>query len=120
MFDEFWSLCIRKIAKKDAEKAFNQLKSDERLKAIEAMPKHVEYWKTTNTEMTFIPYPASWLRGARFDDELELPAPKQPTQAWWTTEAGTLAKGKELGIAPGMGESMQQYRARLTNKTRVG
>jgi hypothetical protein len=118
MFEQFWALCIRKVAKKDAEKAFNQLKSDERLKAIEAMPKHVEYWKATNTEMTFIPYPASWLRGARFDDEIELPVAKQPTQAWWTTEQGMLAKGRELNTEPRPGEDWNGFRTRLTGMMR--
>ena len=120
MFDEFWSKYPKKVARKEAEKAFNRLKSDERLKAIEVIQSHVDYWKATDTDKMFIPHASTWINGARFDDELELPVPKQPTQAWWTTEAGTLAKGKEMGIAPGMGESMQQYRARLTTKTRAG
>lgn len=42
------------------------------------------------------------------------PVAKVATAAWWTSEPATLAKGKELGIAPRGGESMSDYRGRIS------
>lgn len=120
MFDEFYALYPRKKSPKDALKAWNSLKSDERLRALEALPHHLAYWKAAGTEKEFIPYPATWLRAGSFDDEIELPVAKQPTQAWWTTEQGMLAKGRELNTEPRPGEDWNGFRTRLTGMMRTG
>jgi len=119
MFEQFWSLCIRKMAKKDAEKAFSKLTPEKRLKAIEAMPKHVEYWQAAGTDKEFIPYPASWLRAERWEDEIELPQPKTVEKAWWTSDAGILEYGRQKGQPPKIGEKMHEYKQRLTTLSRV-
>ena len=59
--------------------------------------------------------PGLWLRAGSFDDEIELPeAKKQPEQAWWTSEAGILAKAREKGTEPRPGESWEKLKTRLT------
>ena len=120
MFEQFWSLYPKKVARKEAEKAFGKLKSDERLRALEAIPKHVEYWKATDTDKMYIPHCASWLNGWRFDDEIELPQPKTIEKVWWTSEAGMLAKGREHNTEPRPGETWDRFKQRLTTLSRTG
>lgn len=38
---------------------------------------------------------------------------RESTPAWWTTEEGTKAKGRELGIEAWPGEEMPQFKARI-------
>jgi hypothetical protein len=38
---------------------------------------------------------------------------KQAAGAWWATDATSLAKGAELGLRPGLGESMQTFKGRI-------
>lgn len=113
MFDEFWKLYPRKVAKRDAEKAFKRLKSDEQASAIEALPNHIKYWELKETEKEFIPHPATWLNGARFEDEIELTPKKQAQMPWFTSDALTMQKGSELGMNPRPGESMADFRNRI-------
>ena len=75
-FIDWYKLYPRKMARKDAEKAWNKLTDDEQEEAMEALPNHIKYWQLKNTEKEFISYPASWLNGFRFQDELDL-TPKE-------------------------------------------
>jgi len=72
MFEEFWAIYPRKEAKKDAFKAWMQLKETEKLLAVNAMPNHIKNWELKGTEIKFIPLPATWIRGWRWLDELNL------------------------------------------------
>jgi hypothetical protein len=70
-FDEFWKAYPRKIAKADARKAWEQTekfrpKTEEVLKAVETAKK-TEDWRKDGGK--FIPYPATWLRGERWEDD---------------------------------------------------
>lgn len=66
MFDIFWTIYPRKVAKKDALKAWSKLDADQQKKAIEVLPQHCRRWE----DPQFTPHAASWLNGERFDDEL--------------------------------------------------
>jgi hypothetical protein len=73
-FDKFWEAYPRKIAKGDARKAWTQTQKirpelDFILRAIEAQK---ETWENPK----FIPYPATWLRAERWDDEVQVHSPK--------------------------------------------
>jgi hypothetical protein len=120
MFEEFWSQYPKKIAKPVAMKAWNKLSTDDKTKALEALSKHIGYWAET-TEKQFIPYPATWLNQQRFYDELDIPEPKKTPQllAWWTSDSGILAKGRELGIEPRPGETMYQFKDRVAGMVRA-
>lgn len=66
-FEIFWKVWPRKIAKKDAKKAWvkinpNQILLDKILDAVETAK---EGWD----DPQFIPYPASWLNAERWEDE---------------------------------------------------
>jgi len=111
-FDEFWTEYPRKVARKDAERAWGRLTTADKLNALDAIPKHIEYWAACDTERQFIPYPASWLNGYRFHDELEMPKPKADP-GWMKSEAGIIAEGKRRGLEPKRGEDLWNFRARV-------
>jgi hypothetical protein len=73
-FDKFWALYPRKSAKGDARKAWTQTSSlrpsiETILNALHAA-RASKQW--TKDEGEFIPYPATWLRQERWDDEYEV------------------------------------------------
>jgi hypothetical protein len=73
-FEAWWKVYPRKCAKGDARKAWKQTQKIR--PAIDAMVKAVyaakasKQWQKDDGE--YIPYPASWLRGERWDDQLEV------------------------------------------------
>jgi hypothetical protein len=118
MFEEFWALYPRKIAKGAAIKAWQKLTKSDQSEVIESLPNHIKYWQVKGTEKEFIPYPASWLNAMRWLDELdfEQPKPKKPALPWYSTDELTLAKAAELGITPYAGESYAQLRQRISTQ----
>lgn len=67
-FSRFWAVCPRKVGKGQAEKAFAtavKLKPADQL--IEAMTRFAQ--SVAGTEAQFIPHPATWLNGKRWEDE---------------------------------------------------
>ena len=77
-FDKFWEAYPRKVGKQNAKKAFDKLRVDDRLLhtmlgAI-AVAKRSVGWR----DMQYIPHPATWLNGRRWEDEEEIPAMKRP------------------------------------------
>ena len=115
-FIEFYDLYPRKMARKDAEKAWRSMTTDEQEKAIEALPRHLKYWKIKETAKDFIPYPASWLRAGRYDDELDIEPLKKPELPFYATEELTIKKAQEVGITPYAGEGWQALRSRISQK----
>jgi hypothetical protein len=69
-FDAFWSAYPRKAAKAAASKAFARLRADDALIALilaaVARQSASEQWRKDGGE--FIPYPATWLNGRRWED----------------------------------------------------
>lgn len=80
-FDRFWSAYPRRVGKQDALKAWGQLNPDDAL--VDLIVAGVERWKTcdqwTKDNGAFICYPATFLRGRRWeeDDRPDVP-PKTP------------------------------------------
>ena len=70
-FLEFWALYPRKRARKEALVAWAKVPLSEREKILPALAaqRRSEDWRKDGGR--FIPYPATWLRGERWDDELE-------------------------------------------------
>lgn len=71
-FTDFWAIYPRKVAKADALRAWGKLTKTDRAAIAMVIDNHLEAWRLT--EPQFIPYPATWLRGQRWHDELE-PSP---------------------------------------------
>lgn len=107
-FEIFWSAYPKKSAKQDAIKAWGQVQPVDlpALMAALAIQKTTAQW--TKDKGQYIPLPASWLRGLRWQDEVLVDA---PDGGWWTTRAGVEAKGKALGIdAPGSPDALSWLR----------
>ena len=116
MFNEFWKLYPRKVSKKMAEKAWNRLSKLEQANALEALPNHIQYWKLKNTETEYIPHATTWINQGRWEDELDMTEKviKKPVLPWYSSDELTLAKGRELGLQAYAGESMGQFRQRIS------
>ena len=74
-FDTFWANYPKKKAKSAAMKAFAKISADDKVKiipALEAQKKSQDWLKNGGQ---YIPYPASWLNGHRWEDEID-PEPK--------------------------------------------
>jgi hypothetical protein len=118
-FDELWGMYPRKVNKRMAEKAFNKLNSTEQAQALEAMPNHLAYWKSQDTQLAYIPHLSTFLNQYRFEDEIVIEAPKQnkrPELPFYATEELTMKKAREVGITPYAGEGWPALRMRISNK----
>jgi hypothetical protein len=71
-FQAFYKVYPRKMARLDAEKAYLQIRrrdiSHERIMA--GLERYLEHLPE---DVCWIPYPATWIRAGRFDDEYEMP-----------------------------------------------
>lgn len=118
-FNNLWAIYPRKVSKRMAEKAFSKLNPMEQEQAIEAMPNHIKYWKSQDTQLAYIPHLATWLNQYRFEDEIvieEVKQNKKPPLPFYATEELTLQKAKEVGITPYAGEGWSALRMRISNK----
>jgi len=71
-FEQFWEVWPKKVAKKKAELAWRKLTQLEKREAMEALPNHLKYWEIKRTHIDFVPYPASWINAARWEDILDM------------------------------------------------
>ena len=115
-FETFWNAYPRKVAKAEARKAWKQTEAirpdmDTLLHAIKAACKTEQWMKSGGA---FIPYPATWLRGERWDDELSVSLPERP---WHETASGIEAKGKEFGLEPSQFNTFPEFRAAVMQKS---
>jgi hypothetical protein len=119
-FDRFWAAYPRKVAKADARKAWIQTQKirpplDNILKAIESACRSSQWVKGGGD---FIPYPATWLRGERWEDVHEVTLPDVVnSKPWHETAAGIEAKGRELGITPDTFASWPEFKQAVMHKT---
>lgn len=118
-FAEFWSAYPRKEAKKDAEAAWASVVAplDVLLAAI-ALKLKSEDWQRSKGQ--FIPLPASWLRGKRWED-VGTTAPEAAASRHHDTAEATalMLADKSRGTAPPPAEIREQIAAltqRLTGK----
>lgn len=88
VFDVFWSTYPRKVAKDAARKAFTKIAVP-----IEAILAAIESAKATEDWLKdggrFIPHPATWLNGKRWEDEgiIAFAKPQPASSVEWTPEA---------------------------------
>jgi hypothetical protein len=75
-FQEFYKAYPRRQAKQEAENAWRKLNPDKQL--VSRILADIQY-RFTTTELKFVPLPASYLRGARWDDEIVADKPKVET-----------------------------------------
>ncbi len=68
-FEDFWALFPRHEAKKDALKAWSKLTQKQQMDACIALTDWRRVFLARESAQ-FIPLPASWIRGERWEDEL--------------------------------------------------
>jgi len=80
-FAAFYAAYPRKVGKGNARKAFAAAvkRGAKPADLVAASAAHRDNWARCRTEMRFIPHPASWLNGERYDDELPAPSALRPT-----------------------------------------
>lgn len=85
-FERFWKAYPKKVAKIAASKAFTKVMREQRnpdsfidalIKSVERY-KRSEQWSKDNGK--FIPYPATFLNGGRWMDEIDMPATQMPSK----------------------------------------
>ncbi len=104
-FDGFWTAYPRKVAKAAARKAWERLRPGgelvSRILAALELHKETEQWQKDTGR--FIPYPATWLNGRRWEDEVSGDSKAPPSlddpAAWGCDEAE--ATGLLKGVAHG-------------------
>lgn len=68
-WETFWDLYPKRVAKREAEKAWVRMSMGEREAAITVLPDWLRVWRARG-DIQYVPHPASWLNGARWEDEL--------------------------------------------------
>ena len=119
-FEEFWKVYPKKVAKADARKAWQQTKTvrPELSKLIMAIQSHCRTEQWMRNSGAFIPYPATWLRGERWEDELTIVLPDVVNEKpWHETASGIEAKGKELGLDPSQFDHWQAFKVAVMQKS---
>jgi len=115
-FNDFYKQYPRKMARKDAERAWNRLTSDQQSDCLDAMPNYLKYWKIKETAKDFIPYPATFLNQERWTDDIDIEPTKKPELPWYSSEELTARKAQEVNCPAYAGEGWQQWRSRISMK----
>lgn len=122
-FDRFWISYPKKVAKSAAIQAWKRLAPDEKL--VRQILKSLDFYRQsedwTKQGGKYIPYPASWLNGRRFEDELS--APQESLQDRRMREEGAKVDAifREREKKPGvpLPTSLQASKGRLLDKTKA-
>jgi hypothetical protein len=109
LFDLFWSKYPRRTAKAEARKAWAKLNPSQELVALilMALDWQREQPSWTKDDGQYIPHPATWLRGERWEDEPPAPVQQQmskSTRAGYSVLAAQEAKAaldRRFGDAEG-------------------
>lgn len=71
-FAAFWQAYPKKVAKKDALKAWVRIDERAYPKILAAIAAHCQSEQWRKDGGNFIPHPATWLNGERWEDQLEV------------------------------------------------
>lgn len=76
-FDEFWEHYPKKVAKLDAIKAWGQLTMFDLVEIEGVYELHCRSWRGKDPD--WLPHPATWLRGRRWEDAVTRPKALGPS-----------------------------------------
>jgi len=94
-FLDWYAIYPRKKAKGDALKAYKQVADEvEHDELMERTRKFARYVEQSETQRHFVPYPATWLRAAQWEDELESEMPQKRAETTRQAFQSTGARGK--------------------------
>jgi DNA replication protein DnaC len=68
-FDDFWLLYPRRVARKDAERAWSRMNEAQRMAAVVALVDWRRVWQARG-DVQYVPHASTWLNGERWTDEL--------------------------------------------------
>ena len=68
-FTDFWGMYPRRVAKKDARRAWEKISANQHTEIMIAIFEWARIWREENREDSHIPHPATWLNGERWEDE---------------------------------------------------
>lgn len=68
-FDTFWLLYPKRMARKEARRAWDRLSAADQLAAIVGLAAWRRVWLARG-EMQYVPHAATWINGERWTDEL--------------------------------------------------
>ncbi len=73
-FADFWALYPRRVAKQAAARAWARLSDTDQIEALVGLVAWAVVWRHQAQQreewLDFLPHPASWLNGRRWEDEL--------------------------------------------------
>lgn len=91
-FEVFWRIYPRKIAKEDARRAWRKVPYEIYRDVVEALDKQINVnWQ--GKDKTFIPHPATWINGKRWEDDIEPPSNSKPKPMYYKPNGGLTAEG---------------------------
>ncbi|QND51524.1 hypothetical protein HB779_06125 [Phyllobacterium sp. 628] len=98
-FNQFWQAYSRKFQKLKARAAWDKINPDTVLAAriVEKAGLWAEHYSTQDTDKRWIPAPANWLAGERWDEDLP--------DIYIDPKEAAIAKAKERGSNPARGTS---------------
>lgn len=77
-FSEFWNLYPKKVSKKQAEKAWRKVLPSEHTRIFEDVARRARSPEWQKDRGQFIPYPATYLNGERWKDQVDTSPPIPP------------------------------------------
>ena len=114
-FEVFWAAYPRHTGKQDAYKAFVKLKPDEALMAaiLAGIEKQKQSAQWTKDGGQFIPHPATWLNGCRWEDEVPKAVPKWANDATHGYTQREYQPGELDAIGDDLMEEARKYRGQM-------
>jgi hypothetical protein len=117
-FEIFWSKYPRKVAKRAAKAVFDRMSTQDKELVLNAIDTHLKHWEIEGTELSFIPYPTTWLRQGRFEDEIIIQVIKG--KEWYETAPGITTKGLEFGLEPSQFDHFYQFKEAVFEAVKAG
>jgi len=113
-FDRFWQAWPKKVDKAQALKVWNRINPDESLLAdiLQSVEQHkkTQQWQTRQ----YIPGPAKWLRGARWEDEIDTSfANNRPSNSQKRFPGQKAQPGWSEGYLSPAGEALAETMAKI-------
>lgn len=71
-FEDFWLMYPKRVARKEALKAWDRLTDADKVAALTALVDWRREWM--KKDLQYVPHASSWLNGERWTDELPSPA----------------------------------------------
>lgn len=101
-FADFYALYPRHIARKDAEKAWRQVIKEgvQPATIMDGLLRQLPVMAAKDKQ--FLPYPATWLRGWRWEDEVEAPSGPSKQYARGLADAQADLEHQLFGGADGL------------------